>query len=725
MHIQQPDNQKNLLLAIILSIGVLLGWQMFYAGPKLKEEQDRLKREKEVAAQQAPAAPGAATGGLAPAAPGTQPTGVPGAIPGGATRVATRDDALKSSPRAAIDTPSLKGSIALKGGRIDDLRLAKYRETTDRNSPTIILFSPAEAPEPYFAEHGWVGQGVSPPKLPDRDTLWRTEGNTTLTPDRPVTLVWDNGQGLKFRRTVSVDRDYMFKVADEVENAGASEVTLYPYARIFRLGTPVTQGFFILHEGLIGILGDKLQEHAYSDVLKNGGDKSFEQSAGGWLGFTDKYWAAALVPSQSELFNANMSAQKKTTAQKESYQAHYTLGAVTLAPGAKRSVEGHLFAGAKEVQLFSKYRDTLAIKKFDYMIDWGWFYFITKPLYYLIHWLNGLFKNFGLAILAVTVLVKLAFFPLANKSYESMAKMKKMQPEMERIRDLHKDDKAAQQKALMELYQKQKINPLAGCLPVLVQIPVFFALYKVLFVTIDMRHAPFFGWIRDLSAADPTSLFNLFGLLPFGVPEFLQIGVWPLIMGVTMWLQMQLNPQNPDPIQQQIFNWMPVMFTFMLGTFPAGLVIYWAWNNVLSIIQQVWIMQKNGVENPIWKNLGLEWLAEHLKPLTSPPAPIALEETATNDQGRIESTKVPAQPPPDGAGESAIEAPAASEPPKAPGMTREQALKVLGLHATATEAQVEKAYNERIKRFDPAKLGSDAKSARLVEARNVLKASRA
>jgi YidC/Oxa1 family membrane protein insertase len=330
---------------------------------------------------------------------------------------------------------------------------------------------------------------------------------------------------------------------------------------------------------------------------------------GGWLGFTDKYWAAALIPNQNETYRANLTGHRRTASQKEAYQTDYLLSSLTLPPGANKSIDSQLFAGARQVHTIQAYNDTLGIKQFDLLLEWGWFWFITRPLYYLIHWLYQFLGNFGLAILAVTVMVKAAFYPLANKSYESMAKMKKLQPEMERIRDRYKDDRGRQQQELMALYQKEKINPLAGCLPILIQIPVFFALYKVLFVTIDMRHAPFYGWIKDLSAPDPTSIFNFFGLLPFAVPEFLQIGVWPIIMGVTMWLQMQLNPQQPDPLQQQIFNWMPVIFTFMLATFPAGLVIYWAWNNILSIIQQAWIMKKNGVENPIWNNLGLgKWI---------------------------------------------------------------------------------------------------------------------
>jgi YidC/Oxa1 family membrane protein insertase len=602
MQTQQPDNQKNLLLAIILSVGVLLGWQVFFANPKLKEEQERLRRSQQETAERTTGVP--SPGSQAPTAPGVKPPGTPTAP------ALTREAALAASPRIRIDTPSLRGSLALKGARLDDLTLVKYRETVDPKSPNVVLLSPADAPSPYFAEFGWVAVAGSAQKLPDRDSSWRAEKNESLQPGAPVTLLWDNGQGLKFQRTISVDADYMFTVTDTVENTSSADVTLYPYTRLFRYGTPVVQGFYILHEGLIGVLGDSgLVELTYAEVQKEGGGRTFDKMMGGWLGFTDKYWATALIPDQSDTYRASLTGQKMTAAQKEAYQADYMLGAVTLPPGTKKSVDNRLFAGARQVHTIQAYNDNLMIKQFDLLIDWGWFYFITKPLFYLINWLYQILGNFGLAILAVTVLVKAAFYPLANKSYESMAKMKKLQPEMERIRDRYKDDRGRQQQELMALYQKEKINPLAGCLPILVQIPVFFALYKVLFVTIDMRHAPFYGWIKDLSAPDPTSIFNLFGLLPFAVPEFLQVGVWPIIMGLTMWLQMQLNPQQPDPIQQQIFNWMPVIFTFMLATFPAGLVIYWAWNNVLSIIQQAWIMKKNGVDNPIWNNLGLsKWL---------------------------------------------------------------------------------------------------------------------
>ena len=613
---QHDDNQKNLLLAIVLSVGVLLFWQLFYAGPKVQQERDRLARQQQEQTQQpGPAAPGApgqpvaapgAASGM-PAAPGAVPAAAP--APG----LHTRETALKTAPRLAISTPSLTGSISLLGGRIDDLVLVKYREQVAPTSPNVTLFSPADAPNAYFAEHGWVAAGGSTAKLPGRDTLWTAQSVGPMTPANPARLSWDNGEGLTFRRTISVDNDYMFTVRDEVDNKTQSTQSLFPYARIYRVGTPKLEGFFILHEGLIGVIGEQgLQEIKYASVLEAGGNKTIDKATGGWLGITDKYWATAVIPNQTSEYRASFLGIPGSPGQREAFQTDYLAAPVSVAPGASAATEGHLFAGAKEVNVIDGYGEALNIKKFDLLVDWGWFYFITKPLFHLIHWLAswfgslGLTANFGLAILATTVLVKLVFFPLANKSYESMAKMKNLQPEMEKLRERYKDDKAKQQQELMGLYKKQKINPLAGCLPILLQIPVFFALYKVLFVTIDMRHAPFYGWIKDLSAPDPTSLFNLFGLLPFEVPQFLHIGVWPLIMGMTMWVQMQLNPQQPDPMQQRIFNWMPVLFTFLLASFPAGLVIYWAWNNVLSLLQQYTIMRKNKTEVHLWKNLGIE-----------------------------------------------------------------------------------------------------------------------
>ncbi|HKZ97836.1 MAG TPA: membrane protein insertase YidC [Hyphomicrobiaceae bacterium] len=588
MRSQRPDDQNNLLLAVILSMAVLLGWQLFYAGPQMKVQQERLAREKQVQTEVVPPS------GTAPV---TEPKGAAPSITPVHTPTATREEAVARSPRIAIDTPSLKGSIALKGALIDDLVLVKYRETVDPKSPNVALFSPPEAPGAYFAEYGWLNVRNAPHRLPDAESAWSAETSGPLTPAAPVTLSWDNGEGLHFRRTLTIDDNYMLTVAEEIENKSKTDVALIPYARLYRFGKPKTAGFAILHEGLIGVPGDEgLQEITYDDTLEASGSKSFRNKTGGWLGITDKYWAAALIPDQHEVYSASFDGHSPAGSQQEFFTVDYSVPPQTIAAGQRLKVEGHLYAGAKQVTIVEGYANGLGIEKFDLLIDWGWFHFFTRPLYYLLDWLNQILGNFGLAILAVTVLVKAAFFPLANKSYESMAKMKKLQPQMEVLRERFKDDKAKQQQELMALYQKEKINPLAGCLPIVIQIPVFFALYKVLFVSIDMRHAPFFGWIKDLSAADPTSLFNLFGLLPFAVPEFLHIGIWPLIMGITMWLQMQLNPPQPDPVQQQIFSWMPVLFTFLLAAFPAGLVIYWAWNNVLSIAQQAYISHKQGAE---------------------------------------------------------------------------------------------------------------------------------
>jgi YidC/Oxa1 family membrane protein insertase len=619
MFSQQPD-QKNLLAAIALSIGVLLLWQYFYAGPKQKEEMERQARLKQqtTTMQQSQTVPGTPSTGTAPA-PGQALPGAPGsaasAVP---AKEMTRDDALKASPRVAIETPALRGSVSLRGGRVDDLKLAKYHDTVDRSSPNVVLFSPSGGPDAYYAEKGWVPAPGVDQRMPDKDTVWTAETKGALTPTSPVVLSWNNGQGLTFRRTVKVDENYMFTLVDDVENKSGKELTLYPFALISRHGTPKTEGFYISHEGLIGVLGNEgLKEIGYAE-LTGEIDKSikrnpntaaafreFKNTTGGWLGITDKYWAAALIPKQDHEYDARLWARREL--EKNFFQVDYRQPGVTIASGTTGSAETMLFAGAKEVRIVDGYKNGLGIKQFDSIIDWGTFWYFTKPLYMLLDWINRIVKNFGVSILIITVLVKLLFFPLANKSYEAMAKMKKLQPEMEKIRERFKEDKARQQQETMALYQKEKINPLAGCLPMVVQIPVFFALYKVLFVLIDMRHAPFFGWIKDLSAPDPTSLFNLFGLIPIPAIEQLAlghtIGAWAIIMGITMWLQMQLNPQQPDPMQQAIFNWMPVMFTVMLGGFASGLVIYWAWSNILSIAQQYLIMKKNNVEVPLMDNM--------------------------------------------------------------------------------------------------------------------------
>ncbi|MDX2266326.1 MAG: membrane protein insertase YidC [Hyphomicrobiales bacterium] len=610
------DDNKNFILAIVLSIVVLVVWQVMFAVPeaqRLRQEQQRQAAQQQTAPVQptgdAPGAP-AAPGG-APSAPGVQPA--PGAPVPPAAVSQPRDVALQASPRLPIDTPALKGSIALRGARIDDIVLKNYRVTVNPASDNVILFSPSRSPEPFYAEWGWVQAGGEPVKLPTAETVWTAQFAGPLTPAAPLTLTYDNGEGLIFSNTIAVDDRFLFTFTQSVENKSGKVVTLSPYALISRHGVPKTEGFFIQHEGLIGVPGDgSLQEIDYTDLT---GHEDFRNPAvrerrqafsgveGGWLGITDKYWAAALIPDQKTPSNFRFGARDQ--AGRAHFQTDYVAPPVSVQPNASHSVTGRLFAGAKQVTVIDQYKAEHGVNKFEYLIDWGWFYFITKPLFYVLDYFYKLFGNFGVSILVVTVLIKALFFPLANKSYAAMSKLKKLQPDMLRIRERYKDDKMRQQQEMMALYKKEKVNPLSGCLPVLIQIPVFFALYKVLFITIEMRHAPFFGWIQDLSAPDPTSIFNLFGLLPFEVPALLLVGVWPILMGVTMLVQMKLNPTPTDPIQQQIFTWMPVLFTFMLASFPAGLVIYWTWNNLLSIIQQWVIMERHGVKVELWDNMGM------------------------------------------------------------------------------------------------------------------------
>src|SRR5262245_26717131 len=453
---QDQDHQKNLLLAIVLSVAVLLAWQMFYAGPKLKDEQERRQRAQPEQTQAKPSSAPTATGEAPQVAAPSSAT---------PTEAQSREAVLGSSAqmRVRIETPSLKGSIALQGGRIDDVVLLKYRETVAPESPNVVLFSPSGAPAPYYAEYGWVaGPGVTQP-MPGNDTLWRLEKGNVLTASSPVTLAWDNGQGLIFHRTIAADENYLLTVTDTVENRSGAEVGLFPYALISRHGLPHTQGFYILHEGPIGVMGEEgLKELHYADLLKDGGSKTFK-ATGGWIGITDKYWAAALIPEQTVAYTASFRGIKGS---KDRFQTDLLLSGIQVPAGSSTSTTSNLFAGAKQVTLIEAYKEKLGAKQFDLLIDWGWFYFITKPLFKLLHWLSQLLGNYGLAILATTVLVKLAFFPLANKSYESMAKMKKLQPEMEKIRERFKDDRVKQQQELMALYKNQKINPMSGCIPI-------------------------------------------------------------------------------------------------------------------------------------------------------------------------------------------------------------------------------------------------------------------
>jgi YidC/Oxa1 family membrane protein insertase len=598
----KSEDTRNLFLAIALSVLVMAAWQYFYAGPLYQREH-----QAQMDANQANTPP---TSEAQPsAAPTASPPGAPAAAtpPGAPMREApgTVSQVLAASPRVVVDTPSVGGSIDLKGGKIDDIILKDYHETVDPKSPNVRLFSPPGAPDAYWAETGFVSPAGA--KTPGLDAVW-TPDRQTLTPTQPVTLTWDNGAGLVFKRVVAVDDKYMFTIVDSVANAGSAPATVQPYALVLRHGRPTVAGYSVLHEGFVGVIGDGgVQQVTYANIEKATGKVNAFKGDGGWLGFTDKYWGSAVIPVQTAPIEVRFSASG--TVQPVDYQADFLGKEQSVAPGATVETTTRVFAGAKEVSTIDNYASKLGIKKFDLMIDWGWFYFITKPLFLLIDAIYHLVGNFGVAILIVTVMVKLAFFPLANRSYSSMAKMKKIQPQIAALKDLYPDDKVKQQQEQMALFKREGVNPVAGCLPMVIQIPVFFALYKVIFITIEMRHAPFFGWIRDLSAPDPTNIFTLFGLIPWNptaLPvfgHFLALGIWPLVMGVSMFFQMKMNPEPADPVQKQMFSWMPVIFTFMLGTFPAGLVIYWTWNNTLTVLQQYYIMSKAGVKVELWDNL--------------------------------------------------------------------------------------------------------------------------
>ena len=584
------ESNRNLILAVVLSAAVLFGWQYFVAGPAMKADQARQallhKEEKK------------------PAGPGAVPT-----VAGGAAHM-TRAKALEAGgQRVRIDTPDVDGSLLLKGARIDDLRLKKYRETTDPKSQEIILLAPKGTDYPYFVDFGWANAaGVNLP-VPNDQTPWKLKSGNALTPGHSVTLEWDNGHGLLFTRQISVDDQYMFTVTDSVTNKGSNAATLYPYALVVRDGVPATQNYWVLHEGFVGY-ADTLVDPSYSDFKDDGTPPKTFSANSGWAGITDKYWMAAVIPPQGEKFDGSFHAE--TFNGVKAYYADYHLGARNAAAGGGTvSVTHHLFAGAKVVDTLRHYENTLHIDSFVMAVDWGWFRPITQPLFWVLDYFYKLIGNFGLAILLLTVCVKLVTFPIANASAKTMAKMKKIQPQQEAIKTQFPDDPVKQQQAIMELYRKEKVNPVTGCVPQLLVIPVFFSLYKVFFVTIEMRHAPFYGWISDLSAPDPTSIINLFGLLPFSpphwIPTFLAIGIWPIIMGMTQWVQTKLNPTPADPIQARMFGLMPIMFTFMFATFPVGLVIYYTWNNILGVAQQWYIMSRQGVEVHLFKNLGDTW----------------------------------------------------------------------------------------------------------------------
>jgi YidC/Oxa1 family membrane protein insertase len=602
----QDDNNKNMILATVLSMLVLLVW--FYFFPP---EQPQTPVVDQVAQSDT----GVASVPLA--------SGDTALAPSIATTTAeTREIALTKTDRLPIKTDRLEGSISLTGARIDDLKLLDYNVRLNDTSEKVTLLSPAGGPSAYYILHGFSPAGaLSFEDVPTANTVWSIENGQTLTTNTPVTLKWDNGKGLTFRRTISVDADYMFAINQSVENNTSGDIALAPYGLIAQKG-PIaraaygrkessTSGVYILHEGIVSQNGETLEEIDYSDMpdetysdAERANLKTIDSTKDGWIGFTGKYWMTTLIPD-----NAAFTAVSKYTEGADRFQAETRQKSITVPAGQTIEVNSRLFAGAKEYATIKAYGDDAGVTDFIDSIDWGWFFFITKPMFALLHWLNGVIGNMGWAIIALTFIIKALLFPLAYKSFVSMARMKELQPEMEKMKEKHGDDKAAMQKATMELYRNKKVNPAAGCLPIILQIPIFFSLYKVIFVTLELRHAPFIGWLRDLSVPDPSSLLNLFGALPWNAPDpasifaIFSIGVWPILMGITMWLQQKLNPAPTDKTQAMIFAWMPWVFMFMLGGFASGLVIYWVANNTLTFMQQYTIMRTQGVKPDILGNM--------------------------------------------------------------------------------------------------------------------------
>jgi YidC/Oxa1 family membrane protein insertase len=563
-----PEN-RNLILAMAVSMAILVLWQSFFIEPQMQAEQQAQMQSQQLNLDGTPQLDQIERNGQ--------------------LQLELPERPLEDVPRITISGPLLEGSLTSRGARIDDLLLKNYRVSLDEESENVRLFNRVSSQNPYFSEFGWVSQAPDQP-MPSAKTVW-TLLDSELTPQKPARLSWDNGNGLTFLRTIRLNDDYLITINDTITSNLDTSISLNPYGLVRRTGTPATQGMWILHEGLLGVFDNTLKEWTYSELQDDNqaGFNYDSEEQGGWAGITDKYWLSAIMPQQSETVKFSMRALPGS---EDRYQADFLGKAIIVPAGGEVNWSGYLFAGAKKVDLLDKYEEKLGVSQFDLAIDFGWFYFLTKPFFYAITYFNGLLGNFGLAVIAFTILVRLVLFPLANKSYRSMGKMRELAPKIQQLRESVGDDRTKMNQEMMALYKKEKVNPAAGCLPILLQIPVFFALYKVLYVSIEMRHAPFYGWISDLSAIDPTSLFNLFGLLPYSVdflPSFLSIGLWPVLMGITMSLQMRLNPPPPDPIQAKIFQYMPIFFTFLLATFPAGLVIYWTWNNLLSILQQWWI----------------------------------------------------------------------------------------------------------------------------------------
>ena len=572
------EENRNFILAIVLTMGILFGWEYFYGAPQRAAEE-------QVALEQAANIENNEVAGIPDMAAGVDAGGV---IPGMAAPVVKemtndRVDVINARDNVTIESARLSGSINLKGLRFDDLSLNDYHETVDLSSPIVTLLNPSDAFQAYFADFGWIGDG----KRPDVNSVW-SANKSSLTADDSIIFTWDNGEGLSFSREVSLDQNYMFTVKQTVLNNSAETLAMATYGRVYREGGE-GQGLFILHEGPLRVGNEGKEEITFEDLE----DETFpaeEVTEGGWVGITDKEWLVALVPNQEESFTTNVTRTTQNGGQQ--FHVNFATAGVSVAPGASAEKTSRFFAGAKEVELLEEYTEIGGVKMFDYAIDWGWFHFITKPIYIALHFFYGIVGNFGIAILLLTLVIKGILFPLANKQYESMGRMKKLAPQMQKLKEKHGDDRAKMQQETMQLYKDEKVNPLASCLPIFVQIPIFFSLYKVLYVTIDMRHAPFFGWIKDLSAPDPLLVTNLFGLIPWEPTGFLAIGILPVFMGVTMYLQQKLNPPMTDPIQQKVFAFMPIMFTFILAGFSVGLVIYWTWNNILTICQQWVIMRR-------------------------------------------------------------------------------------------------------------------------------------
>ena len=558
------DN-RNVFVAIALSMSVLLFWGAFFETPKKPiDPKNNQKIEQKSEA-----------GSIAPTI--NQPTIV---------KNISREDSIKKDKRIKIENNNIVGSINLKGAQIDDISFKNHKQKVEGDK-NIIFLNPAETENGFYIETGWTSVG-SKIKIPTKESAWSVKGNNILSENSPIILQWNNGEGIIFEKKIELDNKYLFRITQQVRNNSNSSIDLYPYAQMTRNKIPDDiQNFYIQHEGFIGVFDDELKEDDYDDIKEK---KIVRESNEGWLGITDKYWMTAFVPEKGKNF-------KSTFLYDNGYKANYIINEPTTINKSSTGINQlRLFVSAKEVETIDGYAADQNINKFDLVIDWGWFYFFTKPLFFVIDYLFKLSGNFGYAIVLLTVAIRLIFYPLANFSFKSMAKMKAVQPEMMRLKELHKDDKVKLQQEMMSLYRKEKINPASGCLPVLIQIPFFFAIYKMLFISLEMRHQPFFGWIKDLSAADPTTIFNLFGLIPWDPPSFMIIGIWPILMGASMWVQQKLNPAPADPIQAKIFAFFPLFLTIILASFPSGLVVYWTVNNILTIAQQYVIVKQTTVK---------------------------------------------------------------------------------------------------------------------------------